>query len=165
MKAHKITSKRELAIALSAAPVMLSTVSVRLERIVKMWERRKEVGVEDGKITLRQSVRGAAERGRLNTGRPQPQQKPTTIRFTDDFDRAAATNAMIYNCPDNTLGPDPREDDPTPIDRVLSITITLQYEAEYSNRDAEDEECAIIDRITKALDAAGFPGANVDLRE
>jgi len=48
----KITSRRELAIKLSEGAVDSTMVSIRLAATVKMWERRKEVVIANGIISL-----------------------------------------------------------------------------------------------------------------
>lgn len=72
---------------------------------------------------------------------------------------------MSHHAPDNITGPDPWEDDPTPRERTLDITVTIKVDACFSNRDAEKEETAILNRIEKVLADGGYAGSEAMMTE
>ena len=49
---NKITSRRELAIALSKGKVSIENVSIKLQRVIELWLSRKEIVLLDGFLNL-----------------------------------------------------------------------------------------------------------------
>ena len=49
---NKITSRRELAITLSQGKVSIENVSIKLQRVIKLWLSRKEIVLVDGFLNL-----------------------------------------------------------------------------------------------------------------
>jgi hypothetical protein len=49
---NKITSKRELAVILTSRSIDVNEISIRLQKTVDMWLRRKEVIMVDGNLIL-----------------------------------------------------------------------------------------------------------------
>lgn len=64
---------------------------------------------------------------------------------------------------DNTLGPDPSEEDTTPFDRTIEITVKVQRTFRTCNAGAQEDENRILQELHFDMQAAGY--SKVDIRD
>ena len=64
---------------------------------------------------------------------------------------------------DNTLGPDPTEEDTTPFDRTIEITVKVQRTFKTCNAGAQEDENKALQDLQFELEAAGY--SKVDIRD